>query len=106
MNSSERFSDDLIRQLLRSAIILKIENSSTRGAAEVIAESEILGSIIAQYFKNAGRKIAETAYAAFDASGLTVEALAFSELWRRSNPGQNDLWSTEEDDLDGNHDDD
>lgn len=99
MPSNEQFTDDLIRQLVRTTIVLKLESSFTPAAAEVVAESEILGSVIAKYFKNAGRKIAETAYAAFDAAGLTVEALAFAELWRRSNPEQNDLWATEDDDL-------
>lgn len=103
MASNEKFTDELVRQLVRTAIVLKLESTFTPAAAEVVAESEILGSIIAQYFKNAGRKIAEMAYAAFDAAGLTVEALAFSELWRRSHPEQNDLWTTGEDDLDGTH---
>ncbi|MDE1863604.1 MAG: hypothetical protein KGI33_11935 [Thaumarchaeota archaeon] len=99
MTSGERFADDLVRQLVRAAIVLKIESSFAPEVAEVTAESEILGSIVAKYFRNAGRKIAETAYAAFDDAGLTVEALAFSELWRRSHPEQDDLWETEDDGL-------
>lgn len=95
----EKFSDNLINQLVRTAIDLKRETTFVEGAAEVASETAILGSILARYLKKSGRKIAETAYWAFDAAELTVEALAFSELWRRSNPEQNDLWATEDDGL-------
>lgn len=95
----------MVNQLVRTAVDLKRETSFVKGIAEIASETQILGIILAQYFKNSGRKIAETAYAAFDKAGLTVEALAFSELWRRSNPEQNDLWATGDDDLDGNHSD-
>lgn len=105
MASNKKFTDDLIHQLVRTAIVLKLENTFTPAVAEVLSESEILGSILAQYYKKSGRKIAEIAYAAFDKAGLTVEALAFSKLWRRSNPDQNDLCATEKDDLDGEHND-
>ena len=102
MTPNEKFSDDLVHHLVHAAIVLKRESAFTSGAAEIGSNSEILGTILATYFENSGRKIAETAYAALDAAGLTVEALAFSELWRRSNPEQNDLWANEDHDLDGN----
>lgn len=99
MSSNEKLADQIISHLLRTSIDLKRETIFVPESADIASESEILGSIIAQYFKNVGRKIAETAYAAFDAAGLTVEALAFAELWRRSNPEQDDLWTTENEDL-------
>lgn len=77
MASNEKFTDDLIHQLVCTAIVLKLENNFTPAVAEVLSESKMLGSIIAQYFKNTGRRIAETAYATFDAAGLTVEHLPF-----------------------------
>ncbi len=97
MASNEKFSDDLVNQLVRTAIDLKRETTFVKGIAEIASETQILGAILAEFLKKSGRKIAETAYAALDAAGLTVEALAFSELWRRGNPEQNDLWATEED---------
>lgn len=100
MAPAERFVDYLARDLVRTAIVLKQESAHAAGVAEAVSESETLGAIVAHY-ENSGRKIAETAYAALDAAGLAVEALALSELWRQGNADQNDLWSTEEDDLDG-----
>ncbi|SRR5579875_543144 len=99
MTSSEKFSDDLVNQLVKTAVDLKRETGFVKGVAEIASETQILGTILAKYLQKSGRKIAETAYAAFDAAELTVEALAFAELWRRSNPEQNDLWATEDDDL-------
>lgn len=101
MSSSEKFSNDLVNQLVRTAIDLKRETSFVEGFSDIASEPEILGSILAGYFKNSGRKIAETAYAALEEAGMTPEALAFSELWRRSNPDQNDLWATGEGDRYG-----
>lgn len=99
MTSKEEFTDDLINQLVRTAVDLKRETGFEVGAVTVDSETAILGSILAGYFKNSGRKLAETTYAAFDKAGFTVEALAFSELWRRGHPEQDDLWATEDDDL-------
>ncbi|MDE1862726.1 MAG: hypothetical protein KGI33_07430 [Thaumarchaeota archaeon] len=99
MTSKEEFTDDLIAQLVRTAIDLRRETGFEEGAAVVSSETVILGSILAMYFKKCGRRIAETSYAALDSADLTVEALAFSELWRRVHPGEGDLWETEEDDL-------
>ena len=99
MTSKEEFTDDLINQLVRTAIDLKREACFVEGAAEVSSETVILGSVLAVYLKSPGRRSAETVYAALDMAGLTVEALAFSELWRRSYPEENDLWAAEDDDL-------
>ena len=99
MTPNEKFTDELIHQLVRTAVDLNRETTYVKGIAEIASETEILGSILAGYFKKSGRKIAETAYAALDEAGLALEALAFAELWRRSNPEQNDLWATEDDDL-------
>ena len=99
MSTKDEFTDDLIAKLIRTAIDLRREASFEEGAAQVASETGILGSILAMYFKKCGRKIAETSYAALDASGLTVEALAFSELWCRARSGEDDLWETEGDDL-------
>ncbi|MDE1862248.1 MAG: hypothetical protein KGI33_04980 [Thaumarchaeota archaeon] len=95
----EEFADDLISQLVRTAIDLKREACFEEGAAEVASETLILGSILAMYLKKCGRKIAETSYAVLDSAGLTVESLAFSELWCRIHLEQDDLWETDEDDL-------
>ncbi|MDE1763894.1 MAG: hypothetical protein KGH88_06585 [Thaumarchaeota archaeon] len=103
MTPDEKLADQIVSMLVRTAIDLKRETSFVPEAAEIASESEILGQILVQYFKMSGRKIAETAYAALDEAGLAVEALAFSELWRKMNPDQNDLWATEEDYPDGNH---
>ncbi len=102
MKPDEKLVDQIVSMLVRTAIDLKREAEFVPEASEIASESEILGKILALYFKKSGRKIAEMAYAALDEAGLTVEALALSELWRRSNPEQNDLWATEEDDLNGN----
>lgn len=99
--SSEKFSNDLINQLVRTAIDLKRQTSFVEGIADIASETEILGSILACYLENSGRKVAETAYAALEEAGLTVEALAFSELWRRSKPDETDLWSTRDGDRYG-----
>lgn len=79
MTSNEKFTDDLIHQLVRTAVDLRREAGFVKGIAEIPSETTILGTILARYFKNSGRKIAETAYAALDAAGLTVDALAFSD---------------------------
>ncbi len=100
MPPRENFTNDLVNQLVHAAIVLKRESSFVEGGAKVASETEILGWIISHYFKKSGRKIAETAYAALDDAGL-VEALAFSEFWRKMNPDQNDLWATGEDDPNG-----
>lgn len=101
MAPDEKFSDELVHQLVRTAIDLKRQASFVPESAEIASETEVLGRVLARYLKKSGRKIAETAYAALDEAGLAVEALAVSELWRKMNPDQDDLWSTG--DGDGNH---
>lgn len=100
--ADEELADQVVSMLVRTAIDLKRETGFVQESAELAAETEILGQVIARYFHGSGRKIAETAYAALDKAGLAVEALAFAELWRRGNPDQDDLWAPEEDGLNGN----
>lgn len=102
MAPNKNVVDQIILQLVRTAVDLKRGTGFVPESAELASETEILGAILAQYLEKSGRAIAETAYAALDKSGLTVEALGLAELWRRMNPEQNDLWAPEEDDLDGN----
>ncbi|MGI0062711.1 MAG: hypothetical protein ACREBA_09705, partial [Nitrosotalea sp.] len=66
MESDEKAVDQIIRQLVKTVIELKREIAFVPEYAQKAAESEILGIILAQYFRWSGRQVAETAFAGLE----------------------------------------
>lgn len=97
MESDEKTVDQVIRQLVKTAIELKREVAFVPEYAQKARESEILGIIVAQYFKWSGRQVAETAYAGLEEANFHTESHKFNEIWREGKPSENNLWMSEED---------
>ncbi len=96
MESDEKTVDQIISQLVKTAIELKREVAFVPEYAQKARESEILGIIVAQYFKWSGRKVAEAAYAGLEEANFHTESHRFNEIWQANNPGEPDLWINEE----------
>ncbi|MGI0060911.1 MAG: hypothetical protein ACREBA_00490 [Nitrosotalea sp.] len=96
MESDEKAVDQVIRQLVKTVIELKREIAFVPEYAQKARESEILGIILAQYFRWSGRQVAETAYAGLEEANFHKESHRFNEIWQANNPDQADLWINEE----------
>lgn len=96
---SKKLVDQIVWQLVRTAIDIKRETGPAHLLQEAESDSEILGGIVAMYLRSQ-RKVAEAAFSALEEAGLHIESLGLDDTWRLRHPGQDYLWITEED-LDG-----
>lgn len=92
MRQLRKTENDMVRQLLRTAIDIKREKGFALEFDKMESETRVLGKILAQYLDGAPRKIAEAAYAALEEAGLHAESLGLNIVWNATNPGQDDLW--------------
>lgn len=99
MEQGKKLADQIVWQLVRTAIDIKRETGPACIFQETESDSEILGSIVAMYLRSQ-RKVAEAAFSALEEAGLHIESLGLDDTWRLRHPGQDYLWVTEED-LDG-----
>lgn len=97
MQSKEKTIDETIKELVKKAIELKREVAFVPEYAQKASESEILGIIVAQYFRWSGREVAEVTYAGLEEANFHTESAKFNEIWHEKNPSEADLWITEED---------